>query len=403
MKETDLEQTVHSCASVLPAACWQFREPPKLTICRLAAGSTLRILALVVLGIILFIASPSTLAAPLDQQPGYVKSEFIFESAPFPECHASTIVQTLDGTMVAAWFGGTEERNPDVGIWVSRHENGHWTKLVEVANGVQSNGKRYATWNPVLFQQPAGPLILFFKIGPSPSTWWGEMMVSHDHGKSWTDRRRLPEGILGPIRNKPVMVGDRLLCGSSTEDHGWVVHIESTTDGGRTWEKSGPLNSADQFGAIQPTILKWPDGRVQLLNRSKQGVITTCWMKDDWKTWSPMEATDLPNPNSGIDGVVLKDGRALLVYNHVGKNGNLWGGNRSPLNVAVSKDGKNWQAALVLEDKKGEYSYPAVIQTSDGLVHITYTWKRERIKHVIVDPAKLELHDFQNGKWPQSR
>lgn len=399
MKKSDFERPARN-GSVLPAACWQFCETPKRTICRLAAGSTLRSIAFFVYGLSLFVGCSSTNAATLEQQPGYVKSEFIFESAPFPECHASTIVQALDGTLVASWFGGTREKNPDVGIWVSRHENGQWTQPMEVANGVQTNGKRYPTWNPVLFQQPAGPLILFFKVGPSPSTWWGEMMVSRDDGKTWTDRHRLPDGILGPIRNKPLVVGDRLLCGSSTEDHGWIVHIEATSDLGKTWEKSGPLNSVDQFGAIQPTILKWPDGRVQILNRSKQGVITSCWMKEDWKTWSSMEATDLPNPNSGIDGVVLKDGRALLVYNHVGKKGNLWGGDRSPLNVAVSRDGKTWQAALVLEDKKGEFSYPAVIQSADGMVHITYTWKRKRIKHVIVDPAKLEPREFLSGDWP---
>ena len=72
------------------------------------------------------------------------------------------------------------------------------------------------------------------------------------------------------------------------------------------------------------------------------------------------------------------------------------------LNAAVSTDGKQWQAALVLENSPGEYSYPAVIQTRDGLVHITYTWKRERIKHVVVDPAKLELTPISDGVWPAS-
>jgi alpha-L-rhamnosidase len=100
-----------------------------------------------------------------------------------------------------------------------------------------------------------------------------------------------------------------------------------------------------------------------------------------------MKATTLPNPNSGIDAVSLRDGRALLVYNHTERS-------RSPLNVAVSTDGKAWKAALTLEEQPGEYSYPAVIQTSDGLVHVTYTWKRERIKHVVIDPRKLVLSEL---------
>ena len=104
-----------------------------------------------------------------------VHSEFIYESAPFPSAHASTIVETRDG-LVAAWFGGTAERNPDVGIWVSRHDpstrsarsgQAAWTAPVEVANGVQADGTRLPTWNPVLFQPASGPLVLFYKVGPS--------------------------------------------------------------------------------------------------------------------------------------------------------------------------------------------------------------------------------------------
>ena len=73
---------------------------------------------------------------------------------------------------------------------------------------------------------------------------------------------------------------------------------------------------------------------------------------------------------------------------------------RSPLNVAVSRDGVAWDAALTLERDPGEYSYPAVIQTSDGLVHVTYTWRRERIRHVVIDPAKLTLTPIADGQWP---
>ena len=350
----------------------------------------------------IFLVSFATFAAdPLASQPGFLKSEFIYATAPFPECHASTIEQATAGHLVASWFGGTREKHPDVGIWVSRHEGSNWTTPVEVANGMQPDGKRHPTWNPVLFQAPNGPLLLFFKTGPSPDTWWGELIVSDDGGKTWKDRRRLPDGILGPVRNKPVLIGDVLLCGSSTEHDGWVVHMEATRDWGKTWERSGPLNAKDQFGAIQPTILNWPDGRVQLLHRSRQAVVTENWMRGDWKTWSPMTRTTLLNPNSGIDAVMLKDGRALLVYNHIGKDGNEWGGRRSPLNLAVSKDGKTWQAALVLENDNGEYSYPAIVQSADGLAHITYTWKRQRVKHVVVDPTKLVARDFMNGEWPR--
>lgn len=333
------------------------------------------------------------------QQPGYVSSEFIYEEAPFPSCHASTIVETPSG-LVAAWFGGTHERNPDVGIWVSRLVDGKWTVPVEVANGVESPTVRYPTWNPVLFQPQDGPLLLFYKVGPEPKKWWGMLMTSDDDGLTWSAPRRLPEGILGPIKNKPVQLADgSLLCPSSTEsnDDGWRVHFERTSDLGKTWESTPPVNDGKEIRAIQPSVLLHADGRLQALGRTRRNGIFEIWSDDGGKTWGKMTLTDLPNPSSGTDAVTLADGRQLLVYNH---NPEYKG--RSPLNVAISGDGKTWQAALVLEDSPGDqYSYPAVIQTSDGLVHVTYTWKRLRIKHAVVDPSKLELRPMSGGHWPQ--
>ncbi|MFY9557532.1 MAG: sialidase family protein [Blastocatellia bacterium] len=323
-----------------------------------------------------------------------VTAEFIFEQAPFPSCHASTIAETKSG-LIAAWFGGTRERNPDVGIWISRRNRDGWSRVEEVANGVQPSGERYPCWNPVLFQPTRGPLLLFYKVGPSPSEWWGMVATSSDGGVSWSKPRRLPNGILGPIKNKPVELSDgSLLSGSSTEHAGWRVHMERSTDLGATWQKSDPLNDRTQFGAIQPAILVHRSGAIQILCRSRQGKITESWSSDGGRTWSAMKSTALPNPSAGIDALTLKDGRGLAVYNHTEKG-------RSPLNVAASADGKTWKAALILEDTPGEYSYPAVIQTRDGLVHITYTWKRERIKHVVIDPRKLVLRDISDGRWPE--
>jgi predicted neuraminidase len=326
--------------------------------------------------------------------PGLVRSEFIFETAPFPSCHASTIVETAGG-LVAAWFGGTAERNPDVGIWLSRIQDGRWTVPVEVANGVQTPQLRYPTWNPVLFQPKTGPLFLFYKVGPSPSAWWGMVMTSTDEGRTWSTPRRLPDGVLGPIKDKPIQLanGD-LLAGSSTEHNGWQVHFERSSDNGRTWTAAPPLNDGKELAAIQPTILQHPGGRLQALGRTQSKKIFETWSSDQGHTWTPLQLSDLPNPNSGIDAVTLRDGRQLVVYNHSTDA-------RTPLNVAVSNDGKKWQAAAVLEDVPGQYSYPAVIQTRDGLVHVTYTWKRERIKHVVIDPSKLTLSPIVNGEWPK--
>jgi predicted neuraminidase len=320
-----------------------------------------------------------------DRSPAIVKTEFVYESAPFPQCHASTIAEVRGGRLVAAWFGGTKEKHPDVGIWVARHDRVRWSEPVEVANGIQSDGSRHPCWNPVLFKMPDGPLLLFYKVGPSPSTWWGMLTQSIDGGQSWTEPKKLPDDIAGPIKNKPVLLNDgRLLCGSSTEDEGWRVHMEWTSDNGLHWNRTEPLCDGKTQNAIQPTILQHGE-KLQILCRNRQaGPILESWSADAGKTWSKLAETTLPHPGSGIDGVTLKDGWQLLVYNHTLRG-------RSPLNVAISNDGKIWQSALVLEDQPGEYSYPAAIQTTDGLVHITYTWKRERVRHVVLDPAKLRV------------
>ncbi|HLR25016.1 MAG TPA: sialidase family protein [Fodinibius sp.] len=339
-----------------------------------------------------------------DWKEGIIKEEFIYEDAPFPSAHAATIEETDQG-LVSAWFGGTDEGDDDVGIWISRHENGTWTAPEEVATGVQDEEKRYPSWNPVLYHTPNGKTKLFYKVGPSPSTWWGMVITSDDGGETWSAPEKLPEGILGPIKNKPVLLenGD-LIAGSSTEDDGWKVHMEISPDFGKTWTKVGPLNKGEEFQAIQPAILTHGDGTLQILARSQSRAIVESWSHDYGQSWSPMKKSILPNNNSGLDAVTLDDGRHLLVYNHVRppKGAERGKAERTPLNVAVSEDGKSWSAALVLEDSKiSQYSYPSVIQLKDGMVHIVYTWRRERIKYVKVDPSKLDLHAMEQGHWPE--
>jgi predicted neuraminidase len=333
---------------------------------------------------------------------GIVTDEFVYEKAPYKECHAATIAETPKG-LVAAWFGGTKERNPDVCIWVSHRVNGKWTEGVNVANGIQNDTLRYPTWNPVLYQVPGGELMLFYKIGASPGTWKGYWKTSKDNGYTWSKQMALPEGYLGPIKNKPVMVGKNLISPTSTEGKGgWRIHFEISPDLGKTWKMVDVDKGTDTIDAIQPSILSYKDGRLQLLARTRNRAIAQAWSSDKGLTWTPLSKTNLPNNNSGTDAVTLKDGRQLLVYNHVLPPGKLAKGARTPLNVAVSKDGKNWYAALILEDSPiSQYSYPSVIQTKDGMVHFIYTWRRERIKHVVADPSKFKLVEIKNGEWPK--
>jgi predicted neuraminidase len=167
-----------------------------------------------------------------------------------------------------------------------------------------------------------------------------------------------------------------------------MVHFELTRDLGQTWQVIGPINDGQKFDAIQPSILFYRGGKMQILCRTQQGVISQSWSDDQGITWSEMSATSLPNPNSGTDAVTLEDGRQLLVYNHTLRKGDFPSG-RNLINVAVSSNGTDWDQVLTLEKAKGEFSYPAVIQASDGMVHITYTYMRQTIKHIVVDPEKL--------------
>ena len=334
-------------------------------------------------------------------KPGLLHEEFVFTDVPFPQCHASTIEETKDG-LVVAWFGGTHEKHQDVGIWFARLTPRGWTQPVELVNGIQHEDKRHPCWNPVLFQPKDGPLLLFYKVGPNPREWWGELMTSDDGGRTWSEPRRLPEDILGPVKNKPIQLanGD-ILCGSSTEhsETGWVVHFEITPDNGKTWRRIGPVNTKDEFNAIQPALLRLTDGGIKALCRTRENVASEVTSRDGGMTWSRMKASGLPNPNAGFDTVTLENGSHVIIYNHTTRAT----GNRGRLNVSFSGDAENWMAALELENEKAEFSYPAIIQTSDGLVHATYTWKRRRVKHVVIDPNKLRPAPLNGGAWPDDR
>lgn len=331
-----------------------------------------------------------------------VHAELIYplDNRPTPQVHASTLVETSSG-IVAAFFSGTHERNPDVGIRVSHLEDGKWTWPGEVANGVQNDTLRYPCWNPVLFQPREGPLMLFYKVGPNPREWWGMLITSEDEGKTWSAPQKLGEdpaigALLGPVKNKPVQLEDgTIISPSSIEieqdgDTFWKVHFEISKDNGKTWQVVGPINDGVEFDAIQPSILIHDNGDLQVLCRTRQGVIAESWSSDQGQSWSELTATSLPNPNSGTDALTLQDGRHLLVYNHSTKEGEEPKG-RNILNLAISADGKVWEPFMTLENEPNNagYSYPAIIQSKDGMVHISYTYDRESVKYVVVDPEKI--------------
>lgn len=337
----------------------------------------------------LFLSSASILfAQPLNDFPIKVISDspIFLPSGAFKACHASTIVETEPGNFIAAWFAGSYEGANDVGIWTSFHKNNKWTAPLEIAVGKDSLGQRLPCWNPVLFKTSNNKLILFYKVGKNPREWWGMAIESIDNGKNWSNPIMLPNGFLGPIKNKPIQLSDgKILCPSSIEttDGIWSVHLEITDESITKWSRI-EIKKDSSVGVIQPTIIKHSDGRLQMLCRSRQNVVYQTWSKDNGLHWSKLSKTTLPNPNSGIDAATLDNCSFVLIYNPL-LQGKDWSNGRNVLNIAVSKDGESWEDIYQLENEKdGEFSYPAVIQASDKTIHITYTARRKVINHTVL-------------------
>jgi predicted neuraminidase len=360
-------------------------------------GGRLRLLQ-IALCLIALLAGAAAYADP--------SGELIFQpgAVPFASSHASTIVELKNGDLLSAWFGGTAEGKPDVAIWSARKSGGAWSTPVELARepGVPC-------WNPVFFHTADGRLWLYYKFGPSPQTWVAARKYSLDEGQTWSAAEHLPAGLLGPIRAKPLVLKDgTIVAGSSLEAYqSWAAWIERSADGGKTWAKIGPIvprrsdyeaqtpepatPSAQatpappaNFGIIQPSVVQIGDKHLRFYARSTQNIgrVMTSESTDGGLTWSEPKPLDVPNPNSGIDAVVLRDGRVVLIYNNTSTG-------RTPLNLAVSTDGERFRMFYTLEDQPGEYSYPAMIQAKSGDLEITYTWQRKSIRHVHVPLADV--------------
>ena len=359
-----------------------------------------------------------------------ITNEFLYRNASFPECHSATIEELDNGDLVATYFGGTKERNPDVCIWVSRKPKGSdkWLEPQLVADGVFKTGseeaklaglsgldstnvaaakgpildkkvrnnpegwQRKACWNPVVYQIPGGDLVIYFKIGNKVADWTGWMVRSKDGGKTWSKREPLQEGFLGPIKNKPIFNKGRIIAPTSIEEGGWRLYFEYSDDMGKTWKRTDYVTMDEGIKIIQPAIMKLSDGRLAAVARTRNEHVGMTYSSDNGETWSKIQLIDVPNNNSGLDVVTLKDGRHAMICNDKPvpkgiKNGK---GPRTPLSVLISDDGLNWRHWVTLEDSPiSQYSYPSIIQTEDGNLHCIYTWRRQRIKHVVLDINSL--------------
>jgi predicted neuraminidase len=307
---------------------------------------------------------------------------FIYEKAPFPSCHASTLVEHEPGKFMAAFFGGKDEGAKDVQIWGSVFDGKKWGELT-----VLGTEPGQPCWNPVLFKTAKGTLYLWYKAGPSPERWTGYVRASTDSSKTWTKPEMMPATFMGPVRAKPIQLANgTILAGSSWESYrNWSPFVDRSADDGKTWLRSNPFPLPGKFNQIQPALFETKDGKVVALMRSRDPrVVCRAESKDGGATFSPAEETKLPNPSTGLDCVKTKEGDIFLVYNPVASG-------RTPLSLARSTDdGKTWKKVLDLDaEPNAEFSYPAMIESSAGKLEITYTWKRTHIKHQSLDPKTL--------------
>ena len=321
--------------------------------------------------------------------PQVIVDEFLYKRASFPECHSASIVETKKGDLVATYFGGTKERNPDVCIWVSRKLKGKtdWTPPQMVADGIFSPDYREACWNPVIYEMPDGELRIYFKIGVNVAKWKGWLVRSKDGGKTWGKREQLPDTIYGPIKNKPILNKGRLISPTSDERDGWKLYFEYSDDLGKTWKRTAYVDAEQGIKAIQPSIIVLPDGRLEALCRTRSRHIGVTYSNDNGETWSKLTFIDTPNNNSGIDAVNLQDGSYALICNDWPIEPDKEKGARTPLSIMRSQDGIHWNHWITLEDSPIlQYSYPSIIQSRDGHIHVVYTWRRQRVKHVELIP-----------------
>lgn len=309
--------------------------------------------------------------------PGLMVSQFIYEHLDrVPSCHASTVVELPNGDLVAAWYGGERESAPGSShYWaIRRHGADRWDEprlLWDVPD--------HAAGNPRLFLDAGQRLWAILPVNYGEWCRGGSRFyyrTSDDMGQTWAGPVLVPEleGLLG--KNKPVVQPDGVFVLPVTVeyDHTAAAVLHDPHTG--SWDVSSEIARPKEGRCIQPAFAPLSDGRLFALLRTNDTRLWQSTSLDEGAMWSQPKRTPLRHNNSGVDLVRLANGHLVLAYNDCERG-------RTPLNLAVSEDeGETWPHQITLEDAEGEFSYPAIIQTSDRAIHVTYTYRRTHIKHV---------------------
>jgi predicted neuraminidase len=358
--------------------------------------------------------------------------------------HASTIVECPNGDLRAVWYeNGTElpepryytqrkDKSDDVRIGGSRRPAGtdQWEPPFVMSDTfgtsdnnptmcVDSEGRLWLI-HPVMLGTPKwtwGSSILQYKIssdydqaGPPPWERTG-LLIPHPLGfdqvfdkvaqQLESEETRAAYGLnktqaaayLGRLRHSaedpmrlrlgwmprvhPLVRADGTLVVPLSNENFNIPMMAMTADGGKTWNYSEPVPA---IGLIQPSLVQFPDGEMQAYfrNSDPRHRINRSTSTDGGQTWSEPELTELLHPGGGIEAVLLDNGHLAVVYN------NKEDDPRDKLAVSISSDrGQTWDWTRELENTPGSrFDYPSLIQTADGLLHVTYSYNLETIKHV---------------------
>ncbi len=337
----------------------------------------------------------------------FSKSPIFQQLSDRPSAHCATLTELPDGSLLAAWFGGSFETAPDVVILASEYDpvREDWSppRLIAEVPG-------YSLGQPVFLVRPDGELWLFFvvimneegvsslpasssrNLMPPLADWTSAQphwQRSVDGGRTWESPEQLMHypGLM--FRSRPLVLPDRIIL-PVYDENTWESRMLISDDDGCSWRLTGPITTPP--GNIHPCLVQLSDGRLLAYLRTggEGGLIWRTESADSGETWATPEPTSLPNPNSGIDLLRLRSGRLVLAFNDSHRY-------RTPLCVALAEEDEVWRWRLTLEDGHAEFSYPTLLQTEDEVIHIVYTYQREHIHHAYFTEDWLREGEVHRG------